>query len=108
MKLNEVQIDVVQQQVGVEPVPDDNPAVDTLKEHFGDHTFYVGQEGLFVWEEVDREGPEDAAVLVQLASWSEQQPDTLVPHEPQVSELMVDFAGTGAGPDGSAGGPQAA
>lgn len=103
MKLTADQIQVVQERVGVDPVDPDDPAVETLSENFGDHTFYVGQEGLFVWEAVEGAEGAEPAVLVHIAEWSEERDDALVSKEPQATDLVVDLAG-GPAPDGEAAG----
>jgi hypothetical protein len=94
VKLNADQIVEVQRQVGVDPVDADDPATETLRENFGDHTFYVGQEGLFVWEPAEgADGAEDPAVLVHVAEWSEDRDDALVSQEPKATDLVIDLAG---------------
>ena len=98
MLLTADQMQVVQERVGVDPVDPDDPAVVTLSENFGDHTFYVGQEGLFVWEAVDGTQGGEPAVLMHIAEWSEECDDALMSKEPQATDLVVDLAG-GSVPD---------
>ena len=92
MKLNTKQIEQVQTQVGVDPIPEDNPATQNLKDHFGDHTFYLDQNGLHVWEWVD--GPESEGqpvTAMRVASWTDEEKKALAPHEPVASGTIVEL-----------------
>ncbi len=40
MKLNAVQLQKVEEQFGVEAIPEEDPVTSDLKEAFGDHTFF--------------------------------------------------------------------
>lgn len=89
MRLSEVQTQRVQEQTGATVVPEDNPSMPLLKQNFGDHTFFLDNDGLHVWESVD-ENPSDGAKLVgvRIASWSEGEETALVPHEPAPSHVL--------------------
>lgn len=102
MKLNSKQIDAVKQDIGADPLEQDNPAIEALRGAFGDHTFYVGVEGLFVLEPVnDSSHPGDPAQLVLVAAWTDEQKNALQPIPPKASEKVVDLAtGGGTGKNG--------
>lgn len=89
MRLSELQTQRVQEQTGATMVPDDNPSMPLLKQNFGDHTFFLDNEGLHVWESVE-DDPSDGAKLigVRIASWSEGEEKALVPHEPAPSHVL--------------------
>jgi hypothetical protein len=91
VKLNEQQTDQVQRQTGLHPIPDDNPVADTLKSSFGDHTFYVDKNGLYVWEPVEAEGVSQPAAAVMLAEWADEEKTALRPTEPTVSNVVVEL-----------------
>ena len=93
MKLTPQQTEHVEQQTGLAPVPEDNPSADTLKEHFGDHTFYVDKVGLYVWEPVEPvEGRKEPAAAVMLAAWADEPGTALRPTEPTPTNVVIDLA----------------
>lgn len=82
----------MQNQIGVDPIPDDNPAVQDLKNHFGDHTFYLDRNGLHVWEWVDGPESDDQSVTaVRVAAWADEERKALAPHEPVASGTVVEL-----------------
>ncbi len=50
MKLTGTQQSHVEEQLGIEALPEENPAMPKLKEVFGEHTFFVDADGLNVVE----------------------------------------------------------
>jgi len=91
MKLNDEQAKVVEERTGLQPIPDDNPAMSQLKENFGDHTFYVDDQGLYVLEATEEESDQDdpaAAQAVQIASWTDENKTALQAHEPQATDAQ--------------------
>ena len=91
MKLSARQIEQVQEQIGVEPIPEDSPAQQQLKDHFGDHTFYVDARGLHIWEDLEPSGaPTQAVTAVQVARWTDEEKTALAPHAPQPGNAMVE------------------
>jgi hypothetical protein len=93
MKLNANQIAAVKQDLSAEPLEDQNPAMASLRQAFGDHTFYVGAEGLFVVEPVEDDAhPGEPAQLVLVAAWADDDKKALQPVPPQQTETVVDLA----------------
>lgn len=86
MKLDGAQLKHVEDQLGVEAVPDENDAIPKLKEVFGDHSFFVDAAGLNVVEPA----PTDASrgAVLKLASWTEDG-QGLQTHEPEVLDVVV-------------------
>jgi hypothetical protein len=83
MRLTPLQTTEIEKEYGMVPIPPDSPAVPMLNRHFGDHTFFVDESGLKIWD-WDDDAPEDhAAVLVQIAEWSDDDQKTLLPHAPK-------------------------
>lgn len=93
MKLTNQQVVAVREQTGADPIDDENPAMDTLREAFGDHTFYADINGLFVVEPIDEEPSEggETAELVQICAWTDEQRTALQPVEPQGSGVRVEL-----------------
>ena len=89
MRLSELQTRQVQEHTGASVIPDDNPTMPALRKSFGDHTFFLDADGLHVWESVDND-PSDGAKLVgvRIASWSDDDKSSLVPHDPAPSHVL--------------------
>ena len=83
----------VNKQTGLDPVPGDNPAVPRLEEHFGEHTFYLDANGLYVWEPAEESEPvSQTASAVMLAVWGDESKTFLKPTPPTKSEVTVELA----------------
>lgn len=90
MKLNSAQVEKALTQFEAQVIPDDHPLVAKLNELFGDHTFFLDNNGLNVVE--PNEGTEKgvpAGTVVNLANWSDPQFTSLAPHEPEPTEVVV-------------------
>ncbi|MFQ5760284.1 MAG: hypothetical protein ACE5HM_04835 [Acidiferrobacterales bacterium] len=89
MKLDAAQLRQVEQELGIEAVSEENPAIPKLKEAFGDHTFFLDARGLNIVE--PNQLPESSSGnVVRVASWSEDGTELQV-HEPQVLQVAVDL-----------------
>ncbi|MDX5361427.1 MAG: hypothetical protein LPL00_08330 [Alphaproteobacteria bacterium] len=98
MRLTEAQVTAVRNALDVEPVEEDNPAMETLRNALGDHTFYLGQEGLFVFEPVPAEqanGEGTPAQLILVAAWTDEERKAVQAVEPQVTNVTVDLEDAG-------------
>jgi hypothetical protein len=92
MKLNSAQVEQTLTQFNAEAIPEDNPMVQRLYELFGDHTFFLDGSGLNVIEPSANEGTEggvQAGAVVNLADWKDADKTSLVPHQPEPTELIV-------------------
>jgi hypothetical protein len=97
MKLKANQIAAVKQDLGADPLDEENPAMGSLREAFGDHTFYVGPDGLFIVEAVDNgDHPGELAQLVLVAGWTDENKNALHPVPPQKTDKVVDLATSAA------------
>jgi hypothetical protein len=94
MKLSSMQVQQVVDQIDAEPVPDDHPAASQLEDVFGGHTFFLGPDGLHVVEKAaNTDIGSEAASVVKLASWEDEEKTRLMPHGAQavgVVELSGD------------------
>ncbi len=98
MKLDSDQVGTIRHGVGADPIPNAHAVMPDLVSAFGEHTFYLDQAGLVVWEWLY--GPEadnQPVVAVKLAGWADENKTTLEPHDPEVTDTVVDLAGGGAG-----------
>ncbi len=90
MKLNAVQLRKVEEQFGVEAIPEEDPVTLDLKEAFGDHTFFLDVDGLNIIE--PNVIPESSiGNVVKVASWSSDEQTELLRHEPELLPITVDL-----------------
>lgn len=92
MKLSANQIAHAADEIGAQPVPEDHPVVMQLTRIYGEHTFFVDGEGLEIVEVTRPDGSDNAACVVKLASWTDDDRTRLAPHEPQATDLVVTLA----------------
>ncbi len=92
MRLTTQQIAAVKQELGADSLEEENPAMASLQKLFGDHTFYVGEEGLLVFETIDTAGPDNTrAQMVLVAAWTDDTKKALSPIDPQPTTIVVDL-----------------
>jgi hypothetical protein len=90
MKLTSVQVERTLSQFQAEAVPDDHPVVPQLNNLFGEHTFFLDGSGLNIVEPAETARPgTQAAKVVNLANWSDDDPARLEPHEPEPTDVVV-------------------
>jgi hypothetical protein len=90
MKLTPAQIQQTTKQIEAEHVSEESQLAPELHKVFGDHTFFLGAEGLHIVhavEETDAGAPE--ARVVKLASWTDSHRTTLAPHTPEITDTVV-------------------
>lgn len=98
MKLTAALVDKTLNQFEAQAIPDNHPAVPQLNDIFGDHTFFLDASGLHVVEPADpTPSGAPAGQVVKVASWNDAQRTSLVPHEPEPTDLVIVLA-----PDGDA------
>ena len=89
MKLSNVQVKDVLNQMDTQVIPADHPAIPQLERTFGAHTFFLGKEGLHVVERGEAKAPTaDNAYAVKVASWSDEQKTSLVPHPGEIAKIV--------------------
>ncbi len=97
MKLTSKQAAAVKERINVDPIDEENPVVEPLRKAFGDHTFYIVSDGLFVLEEVEEAeqagAEEEPARFVMVAAWTNEEKNALQPVEPQKTNTVVDLSG---------------
>ncbi len=90
MKLNAAQLLKVEEQLGVEAVPEEHPLTPDLNEIFGDHTFFLDAAGLNIVE--PNPSPESSSGnVVNVATWASDEHTELLSHEPEVLPVTVDL-----------------
>jgi hypothetical protein len=89
MKLNATQVEQTLNQFEAHVIPEGDPVVPTLNELFGDHTFFLDDNGLNIIEPKESTpAGVSAATVVNVASWNPQL-TSLAPHEPEPTEIIV-------------------
>ena len=92
MRLTSQQIAAVKQELGADSLEEENPSVPALHKLFGEHTFYVGEDGLLVFEPIETAGPDDTrAQMVLVATWTDENKNALSPCDPQPTTIVVDL-----------------
>ena len=92
MKLSSAEIEHTLEQFDAEVVPDDNPLIQRLQSLFGDHTYFLDDSGLNIVEPAEPDqGRHRMGVVVNIADWTDVGSPSLVPHEPEITDLFVDL-----------------
>jgi hypothetical protein len=100
MKLTTPLVDQTQMQFDLRALPENHPATEKLHEVFGVHTFFVGDEGLHIVEEIDLpQVASGARGILKLASWRDDH-SALEVHEPETVGIVVatETGGNGRAP----------
>src|SRR5215469_11738795 len=80
MRLNEAQVQKTLSQMDAHVLPEDHPVAAQLADLFGDHTFFLDQNGLKVLEPTESET--ETGEVVSLADWADSTLTRLTPHAP--------------------------
>jgi hypothetical protein len=93
MKLTSAQVERTINQFEAQALPDSHPAVPQLSEMFGDHTFLLDSNGLNILEPADEASRErvQAAKVINLANWSDENLTRLSPHEPEPTGAIIEL-----------------
>lgn len=91
MKMNSAQIEKTLHQFQAEAIPKEHPMMPQLKRLFGDHTYFLGGNGLNIVEPLEAEESSRQGVVVNLASWADVNAESLQPHQPESTDLVVDL-----------------
>lgn len=93
MKMNSSQIERTLHQFQAQAIPAGHPVIRQLEPLFGDHTYFLDGKGLNIVEPVDEAHDGGRrAVVVNLADWADRtEKNSLEPHAPEVTELVIDL-----------------
>jgi len=94
MKLSAAQIEQTLDQLEAEAVPPEHPMMPQLARLYGDHTYFIDDNGLNIVEPVATPESNDGrrGVVVNIASWADEAEARLKPHPPQPTELVIVLA----------------
>ena len=92
MKIDSAQIERTLDQFEGELVPEDSPVLPQLKQIFGDHTYFLDQSGLNIVEPAETDHKDvRRGVVVNIADWADRGSQSLAPHAPEKTGLVVLF-----------------
>jgi hypothetical protein len=92
MKLSDAQIEQALHQLDGEVIPAGHPVISQLERLYGNHTYFLDGNGLNIVEPVEEDLLDGRrGVVVNLANWANSAASSLQPHEPEVTELVVDL-----------------
>jgi hypothetical protein len=90
MKLTSAQVERTLTQFRGEAIPDNHPVIPQLNSLFGEHTFFLDSHGLNIVEPAEAGGSSaQSAKVVNVANWSDADPNRLEPHEPEPTDVVV-------------------
>jgi hypothetical protein len=91
MKLTSVRTAYAAKQLEAFPLPETHPMMSSLCELFGEHTFFLDNDGLSIVEPEEIAAPDegDLGVLVKLANWADEGRTVLCPHVREVTTLVL-------------------
>lgn len=91
MKLNTALVEQTLSQFDAQAIPDNHPIVPQLNKVFGDHTFFLNGSGLHVVEPVEPAAEREAGAVIKLAAWTDESRNSLAPHEPEETGVVIPF-----------------
>jgi hypothetical protein len=99
MRLSPTMVARTLSQFEAQAIPDNHPSMPELNRTFGDHTFFLDGDGLHIVEPaVSTEGGTTAGKIVKLASWQGSDRTSLVAHEPEPTDVVVELGSDGSSP----------
>lgn len=92
MKMNSEQIARVLNQFEAEAIPVGHSAIAKLEPIYGDHTYFLDNNGLNIVEPVEAAaGDRQRGVVINLANWADGDAKSLETHAPVPTDLVVDL-----------------
>lgn len=95
MKLSPVRIQQTLEQLAAQTVvvTPEHPKAAELNEIFGEHTFFLDEDGLEIIEPAAPEGhgENDAGQLVKLAMWNDAARTELAAHPAEVTSIIIHY-----------------
>jgi hypothetical protein len=93
MRLSPSRVEQTLRQFDAHVIPDNHPAMEQIKGIWGDHTYFLAVNGLNIVEPLEHDRDDDvcAGTVVNLANWTDETATSLAPHEPESTEVVVEF-----------------
>ena len=93
MKMDATMVEKTLSQFEAQAIPEEHPVLPQLNRMYGDHTFFLNNDGLHIVEPTAGQSEADTGTIVRLASWNDADRTSLAPHEPEATEVTVDLGG---------------
>ncbi|KAB2942633.1 MAG: hypothetical protein K8F92_03045 [Hyphomicrobium sp.] len=92
MRLTTATLERTIRKFDAQPIPEEHPLVEKLNSMFGDHTYLLGSSGLHIVEPTGRaQSQANKATVIKVASWEDASRTRLQPHEPELTDVIVDL-----------------
>jgi hypothetical protein len=92
MRLSPTRVEQTLSQFEASVLPDDHPAMPRIKGLWGDHTYFLAPNGLNIVEPIDGgDAGIEVAAVINLADWTDGSGTSLAAHEPQSTEVVLEF-----------------
>ena len=92
MRLSAASLERTMHRFNAQPIPDDHPLTEKLVSVFGEHTFLLGADGLHIVEPTGHaQSDANMATVVKVASWEDASRARLQPHEPELTDVVVEL-----------------
>lgn len=92
MRLSRARVEQTLNQFEAHVIPDSHPSMSQIKGLWGDHTYFLAANGLNIVEPLGRrESGLETGKVVNLANWADAGATSLAPHEPEPTEIVVEF-----------------
>ena len=89
MKMTSALLQQTLSQLDAQAIPDNHPVLPQLQQIFGDHTFFLDMNGLSIVEPQGRARGVLLGTVFNLASWSDNNREHLVTHEPEPTQFKI-------------------
>jgi hypothetical protein len=89
MKLSSALVERTLTQVDAQAIPENHPVIPQLNSLFGDHTFFLDGNGLKIVEPAVADDGAQKGQVVKIAGWQDSDRTSLVPHEPEPTEVVI-------------------
>jgi hypothetical protein len=98
MKLDSDMLERALDQFEAEALPDDHPVVPKLNEVFGEHTFFLDDDGLHIIEPAEpAQDGELIGDVVRVARWGDADRSSLALQEPRPTGISIDLGSGSSG-----------
>lgn len=92
MRLNAEQIQQAIEQLEAQPIPKGHWIMPHLERRFGEHTYFIGKNGLHIVEPAVGDAADSRrGVVVSLATWTGETSANLEPHDPEPTALVIEI-----------------
>jgi hypothetical protein len=90
MRLSSARVEKTLDQFEAQAIPESHPVVPQLNKLFGEHTFFLNDDGLHIVEPAEpADAGAQAGTIINLADWKDANRTSLTPHAPHPTDIVV-------------------